>query len=85
MAQCVKKGVQIVIMEVSSHGLALNRIHGIKFDAAGFTNLSPEHMDFHPTMDHYFQTKLQLFKYLKDDGIAVINTDNEWGLKALII
>lgn len=81
-AQCVKKGVQIVIMEVSSHGLALNRIHGIKFDVAGFTNLSPEHMDFHPTMDHYFQTKLKLFEYLKKDGLAVINTDNEWGLRA---
>ena len=81
-AQCVKKGVQIVIMEVSSHGLALNRIHGIKFDVAGFTNLSPEHMDFHPTMDHYFQTKTKIFDYLKKDGLAVINTDNEWGLKA---
>ncbi len=84
-AQCVKKGVPVVVMEVSSHGLALNRIHGIKFDVAGFTNLSPEHMDFHPTMEHYLQTKLQLFKYLKDDGIAVINTDNPWGLTAATV
>ncbi|MFH1254736.1 MAG: UDP-N-acetylmuramoyl-L-alanyl-D-glutamate--2,6-diaminopimelate ligase [bacterium] len=82
LAECVKKGVQVVIMEVSSHGLALNRIHGIKFDVAGFTNLSPEHMDFHPTMDHYFQTKTKIFDYLKKDGLAVINTDNEWGFKA---
>ena len=82
-AECVKKGVQVVIMEVSSHGLALNRIHGIELDVAGFTNLSPEHMDFHPTMDHYFQTKIKIFDYLKNDGLAVINTDNEWGIKAL--
>lgn len=81
-AECVKKGVQIVIMEVSSHGLALNRIHGIGFDVAGFTNLSPEHMDFHPNMNHYFQTKLKIFDYMKKDGLAVINTDNEWGSKA---
>ncbi len=82
-AECVKKGVEVVTMEVSSHGLALNRIHEIKFDVAGFTNLSPEHMDFHPTMDHYFQTKLQLFRYLKNSGTAIINTDNEWGLQAI--
>lgn len=82
LAECVKKGVQVVTMEVSSHGLALNRIHGINFDVAGFTNLSPEHMDFHPTMDHYFETKTKIFDYLKKDGLAVINTDSEWGLKA---
>jgi UDP-N-acetylmuramoyl-L-alanyl-D-glutamate--2,6-diaminopimelate ligase len=82
LAQCVKKGVQVVIMEVSSHGLALNRIHGIKFDVAGFTNLSPEHMDFHPTMDHYFETKTKIFNYVKGDGLAVINADSEWGIKA---
>lgn len=82
LAQCVKKDVKYVVMEVSSHGLALNRIHGINFDAVGFTNLSPEHMDFHPTMDDYFQTKLQIFNHVKENGTAVINTDNAWGAKA---
>lgn len=82
LAECVKQGVQVVVMEVSSHGLALNRIHEIKFDVAGFTNLSPEHMDFHPNMDHYFQTKMRLFENMKPTGLAIINADNEWGQKA---
>jgi UDP-N-acetylmuramoyl-L-alanyl-D-glutamate--2,6-diaminopimelate ligase len=83
LAECMKKEVQVVVMEVSSHGLALDRVHGIKFDVAGFTNLSREHMDFHPTMDHYFQTKMRLFENLKPGGLAVINADNEWSLKAV--
>jgi UDP-N-acetylmuramoyl-L-alanyl-D-glutamate--2,6-diaminopimelate ligase len=82
LAECVKSKVEYVVMEVSSHSLAQNRTHGIFFDAVGFTNLSPEHMDFHPTMEHYFQTKFQIFDQVKENGIAVINTDNEWGLKA---
>lgn len=83
LAECVKHNVDYVIMETSSHSIALSRIYGIAFDAVGFTNLSPEHMDFHPTMEHYFQTKAKLFEQLKQNGIAVINTDNEWGQRAL--
>ncbi len=82
LAECVKQRIDYVVMEVSSHSIALSRIHGIQFDAVGFTNLSPEHMDFHQTMDHYFQTKTKLFDQLKDQGLAVINTDNTWGIQA---
>ncbi len=83
LAECVKEKIDYVIMEISSHSIALSRIHGIEFDAVGFTNLSPEHMDFHPSMEHYFQTKAALFKQLKQNGIAVINIDNPWGKKAV--
>lgn len=82
LAECVSQNVEYVVMEISSHGLALDRTHGIKFDAVGFTNLSPEHMDFHPTLDHYFQTKFKLFEQIQMHGTAVINTDDEWGKKA---
>lgn len=82
LAQCVKQGVQYVTMEVSSHSLDMFRVHGITFDALGFTNLSPEHLDYHKTMDNYFQSKSQIFKKLRPSGIIVINTDNEWGIKA---
>lgn len=83
LAECVKHSVEYVVMEVSSHGLALKRTLGLKFEAAGFTNLSHEHMDFHPTLDHYFETKFQIFDQLQPTGVAVINTDDEWGQKAV--
>lgn len=83
LSECVKQKIDYVIMEVSSHSIALSRVFGIEFDAIGFTNLSPEHMDFHPTLDDYFQTKASLFHQLKNTGVAVINSDNNWGTKAI--
>ena len=61
LAQMRDRGVTHVVMEVSSHALALGRVTGIEFDVAGFTNLSQDHLDFHPTMEDYFETKAQLF------------------------
>ncbi|WP_047986547.1 UDP-N-acetylmuramoyl-L-alanyl-D-glutamate--2,6-diaminopimelate ligase [Ornithinibacillus californiensis] len=69
----------VVIMEVSSHGLSQHRVEGIEFDIAVFTNLYHEHLDYHHSMEEYFQAKLLLFDHLKPNGKAVINTDNEWG------
>jgi UDP-N-acetylmuramoyl-L-alanyl-D-glutamate--2,6-diaminopimelate ligase len=83
LAACVKRGVQYVIMEVSSHALSLDRVFGLEFDAAAFTNLSPDHLDFHPTINDYFAAKMQLFTMLKQNACLVINSDNEWGIKAL--
>lgn len=77
--QCVRRGVTHVVMEISSHSIALQRVHGIFFDAIGFTNLAPEHMDFHPTMEHYFKTKSQLFSQRKMDGVIIVNSDDAWG------
>jgi UDP-N-acetylmuramyl-tripeptide synthetase len=63
-------------MEVSSHALALRRVAGIRFRAALFTNLTQDHLDFHGTMDAYFEAKALLFRDLPADGIAVLNADD---------
>ena len=71
-------GVDTVIMEVSSHGLEQNRIGNLLFDVAAFTNLSRDHLDYHPDMDAYFAAKALLFTtHLKDDGKAVISHGND--------
>ena len=68
-----------IIMEVSSHGIAQYRVEGLSFDYCLFTNLDHEHLDFHSSMEDYYQIKAQLFNQLKKDGVAVINCDNPWG------
>ncbi len=66
-------GVTHVIMEASSHALSQERLHGLRFDVALFTNLSRDHLDFHGDMESYFQSKRRLFfKQLKGDGAAVV-------------
>ncbi len=71
---------EYVVMEVSSHAISLNRIYGIKYSVAIFTNLTQEHMDFHKNMEDYFIAKSRLFiDGLKHNGIAVINIDDEYG------
>lgn len=71
----------VVVIEVSSHALTQHRVDGVHFDYALFTNLSHDHLDYHGSMEEYFMAKRKLFEMLKDDGIAVINTDDEWGEK----
>ena len=72
---------EVIIMEVSSHGLSQYRIEGISFDYCLFTNLHHEHLDYHGSMEDYFQAKLLLFEKLKTSGIAIVNTDDSWGEK----
>ncbi|GIO17417.1 UDP-N-acetylmuramoyl-L-alanyl-D-glutamate--2,6-diaminopimelate ligase [Oceanobacillus oncorhynchi subsp. incaldanensis] len=72
---------EFVIMEVSSHGIAQGRIHGIEFDFGLFTNLDHDHLDYHHTMEDYFLTKAKMFEALNDQGYAIINNYNEWGAK----
>lgn len=70
-------------MEVSSHALALSRADGVEFAAAGFTNLSPDHRDFHGSMEAYFEAKLRLFtELLSENGTAVINVSRLGNLPA---
>ncbi len=70
-------GVDTVVMEVSSHSLAQDRVHGLTFRAAGFTNLSRDHLDFHKDMESYFQAKRRLFTdNLSAGGVAVVNGDD---------
>ncbi|MBU4387674.1 UDP-N-acetylmuramoyl-L-alanyl-D-glutamate--2,6-diaminopimelate ligase [Candidatus Dependentiae bacterium] len=82
LAECENQKIDFLIMEVSSHALSLNRTYGLKFDAIGFTNLAHEHLDFYKTIENYFKAKQKIFKQLKKNSYAVINTDNIWGKKA---
>ena len=72
----VEAGVQQVVMEVSSHALALHRVAGLTFKAAIFTNLTRDHLDFHPDFEAYGHEKAKLFAMLDTDGVAVINLDD---------
>ena len=78
LTKCVKENVKYVVMEVSSQGLYYNRVDGLKFDYAVFTNLTIEHLDFHKNMDNYLKEKMKLFSNLKEDGISIINSDDQY-------
>lgn len=85
-------GCTAVVMEVSSHALKQHRVAGIAFDAMVFTNLSPEHLDFHPDMEDYFQAKAMLFRELADVAVAAgkrpvaaINADDEHGRRLIAL
>lgn len=77
--QMHQKGGKSVVMEVSSHALALNRVEGIPFWAAVFTNLGHDHLDFHKTMENYFRAKKMLFDGLGENARAVSNLDDAYG------
>ncbi len=78
LAVMVERGVRAAAIEVSSHALALGRVGGLVVDVAGFTNLSQDHLDFHSTMQEYFETKARLFTPAHARrGVVVI--DDEWG------
>ncbi|MEI8032393.1 MAG: UDP-N-acetylmuramoyl-L-alanyl-D-glutamate--2,6-diaminopimelate ligase [Chlorobiaceae bacterium] len=74
--QMVDAGCRAAVMEVSSHALMLQRVYGIGFSVALFTNLSMEHLDFHGTMQEYALAKERLFDQLTPDGFAVFNADD---------
>ena len=74
-AQMRDAGCKYVVMEVSSHAIALERIGGVHFDVAAFTNLTEDHLDFHKTMENYCDTKAELFNRC---GKAVLNCDDSW-------
>jgi len=71
-----RAGVDLVVMEVSSHALVLERVAAVRFQAAVFTNLTRDHLDFHKDMDEYGAAKASLFTLLKKDGVGVINADD---------
>lgn len=84
LMEMTNKGVNACAMEVSSHALALERVVGCHFDGAIFTNLSPEHLDFHLGMDAYFESKMRLFRERladseKQNVFAVVNADDPYG------
>ena len=88
LAQIVNAGGRAAAMEVSSHALAQERTRGIEWDVAVFTNLTQDHLDFHGTMENYFEAKAKLFLQLasqskKKGASAVINIDDRYGEKLL--
>ena len=80
LAQMVAAGCTYAFMEVSSHAIAQERIAGLEFAGALFTNLTRDHLDYHKTFDHYRDTKKQLFDRLSRSAFAVTNYDDKNGL-----
>lgn len=78
-------GINNVVMEVSSHSLEQNRVGGCIFNGAVLTNLTQDHLDYHITMNNYFESKALLFKSLKESNFAVINADDEYAQKFIDI
>ena len=83
MAQAVAAGSKCAIMEVSSHALAQGRVKGCSFEVAVFSNLTQDHLDYHKSMEDYFQAKALLFseEYLK--GQAIVNLDDDYGKRLI--
>jgi UDP-N-acetylmuramoyl-L-alanyl-D-glutamate--2,6-diaminopimelate ligase len=79
VAEFRRQGADALVLEVSSHALAQHRVDGLKFDVAIFTNLTPEHLDYHLTMDAYFASKARLFD-LVPPRAGVINLDDSYGV-----
>jgi UDP-N-acetylmuramoyl-L-alanyl-D-glutamate--2,6-diaminopimelate ligase len=77
LREMIDAGIDTVVMEVSSHALAQQRVHGLVFRAAAFTNLTRDHLDYHKDVEDYFQAKRRLFtEFLSSGGVAVVNGDD---------
>ena len=80
MRRAINEGAQSVVMEVTSHALQLQRVAGVQFAAGIFTNLGHDHLDFHGTMENYFEAKAELFS-TTTTRVAIVNIDDTWGMK----
>ncbi|MBL7999300.1 MAG: UDP-N-acetylmuramoyl-L-alanyl-D-glutamate--2,6-diaminopimelate ligase, partial [Candidatus Kapabacteria bacterium] len=83
LQRMLEAGCSHVVMEVSSHALVLKRVHGMRFAGAMFTNLTPDHLDFHGTMEDYAQAKRILFRMLGSAAFAVVNNDSPYSVTML--
>lgn len=81
--QMVDDGCNYCIMEVSSHGLDQGRVTSIDFEGAIFSNLTQDHLDYHITMDEYFNAKLKLFESMDLNKPSIINIDDQYGSKII--
>jgi len=83
LATLAAEGVRFLAMEASSHGLDQHRLDAVRIKAAAFTNLGRDHMDYHPSVEHYFNAKMRLFTdLLPSDAPAVINRDGAFAAEA---
>ncbi len=79
MSLCCREKAEYVVMEVSSHALDLHRVDEIQFNAAVYTNLTQDHLDYHQDMEHYLQSKIKLFKMVDgEDSFSIINADDQY-------
>jgi UDP-N-acetylmuramoyl-L-alanyl-D-glutamate--2,6-diaminopimelate ligase len=83
LAELAREGVTHGAMEASSHGLDQYRLAGVRLSAGAFTNLGRDHMDYHPTVEHYFASKMRLFSLLPEGAPAVIFADDPWSQPAI--
>jgi UDP-N-acetylmuramoyl-L-alanyl-D-glutamate--2,6-diaminopimelate ligase len=85
LAQMRDNGCRACAMEVSSHALDQERVHGLPFATAIFTNLTQDHLDYHGTMEDYFEAKARLFETVANQGHGhlIINGDDTWGRKLI--
>ena len=84
-AEMLRNGCRAVSMEASSHALHQHRVDAVKFDAAIFTNLTQDHLDYHGGMEDYFEAKAKLFDMTADraGGRLIINADDKWGRRLI--
>ncbi len=78
LREMVKQECMAAVMEASSIGIMQGRVAKIDYDVAIFSNLSPEHLDYHQSMEEYAEAKAALFKELKSEGVAILNGDSSW-------
>lgn len=85
LAQMRDNGCRACAMEISSHALDQDRVHGLPFAAAIFTNLTQDHLDYHGTMEKYFEAKVRLFEMAAAEpkSTLIINGDDSWGRKLI--
>jgi UDP-N-acetylmuramoyl-L-alanyl-D-glutamate--2,6-diaminopimelate ligase len=79
LTRMLKEDINYCIIEVSSHALDQERVEGIDFHSAIFTNLTQDHLDYHKTLENYFQVKAKLFKDISPSSFIVINNDDRYG------
>lgn len=77
MREAVNAGVEYFLMEVSSHALCLGRVKMLQFESAIFTNLTQDHLDYHGTLENYFQAKASIVNHLKPGAKLIVNKDDE--------
>lgn len=85
LKKIVDEKIDLTVMEVSSHALEQNRVGECIFSGAVLTNLTQDHLDYHITMDNYFEAKALLFKNLKEGSLAVINADDNYAQKFISV
>ena len=84
--QLAGEGVTHLAMEASSHGLDQHRLDGVRLTAGAFTNLSRDHLDYHPDLEHYLAAKMRLFEYLLQAGqYAVVDADGEYAQRVAAV